>query len=165
MGLGKVATAVVLLLVGAVCGGIGWTTYQNEQSDLENAVEIEGTVQNTAIDEDVDRRDRNDDGVRERETSYRPIVNYTYAYEGTEYASDSVFSGPEQRFGNREKAADITDRYAVGDTVTVYVNDENPSRAYLVERESSPFHLAFMGVGVLLCLGALKAAFDGLVGE
>ena len=77
MHLGSVFGAVVLVVCAAAFGGIGWFMYQGEQSDLENAVEVEGTVQNTSIDKQVSRRDRDDDGRREEVTTFRAVVRYT----------------------------------------------------------------------------------------
>lgn len=45
MALGRISAVVVSLLfvaAGVGAGALGWTNYQNTQSDLENAVEADG---------------------------------------------------------------------------------------------------------------------------
>jgi len=165
MHLGSVFGAVVLVVCAAAFGGIGWFMYQGEQSDLENAVEVEGTVQNTSIDKQVSRRDRDDDGRREEVTTFRAVVRYTYTYEGERYTSDSVYSGPESTFDSRSGAVDVVEEYSSGETVTVHVNSEQPSRAYLIEQENSLFYFAFVGVGGLCGLAAVGSLFRGVLAD
>jgi hypothetical protein len=159
MAQGRLFAAIAMILAGAAFGGFGWYAYQNEQADIENAVEVEGVVQGTSIDEDVDRRDRDDDGIRERETSYQPIVRYDYTYEGQSYSSDSVYPGPEETFDNRGGATDVTDDYSTGETVTVYVNSDDPSRAFLIEKSSTLLYYGLMGLGGLLAILGVRAVF------
>jgi hypothetical protein len=157
-----VAVGALLVAVGVVFAGFGYVGYQDRKADLENAVEVEGTVESVSVDEDVDRRDRDDDGIRERETSFQPVVEYTYRYEGKRYSSDSVYPGPENSFSDRSSATSVTDRFGEGERTTVYVNGEDPSSAYLVERANFSGFYLFMGVGVVVTLGGLLSAGRGL---
>lgn len=156
--------AAILLVAAAVFGGIGWYMYQSEQSDIQNAVDVRGTVQNASVDRDVSRRDSDNDGVQERQTSFQPVVYYTYTYEGTNYTSHSVYAGPETSFDQRSKAVDVVDDYSAGQQVTVSVNSEDPSRAFLVEKDDSLFYFVFMGVGAVLGLAGVGGLVRGLTG-
>jgi|GEM_PF-2092350 len=164
MGTKALIGAVILLVAGATFGGAGWYMYQTEQSDLENAVEVRGTVESTSIDRDVRRRDRDDDGIREEETTFTPVVSYTYTYQGTNHTSDSVYAGPEKSFDSRSEAADVVDEYEAGDRVDVSVNSEDPSRAFLIQKEDSLFYYLFMGAGVVLGLAGLGSLVRAITG-
>lgn len=159
MGFGRFVVAAFVILGGVAFAGFGWFAYQDEQSDVNNAVEREGVVQSVDIEEDVDRRDRDDDGIRETERSYEPVVRYTYTYEGQNYTSDSVFPGGDRQFDSRSEAADYTEAYDPGDTVTVYVNSEEPSSAFLVEQTDTLLYYGLMAVGVVLGLFGLYIPF------
>ncbi len=142
---------VVLVLVGAAVLGGAWTLQQDEQEQLANAVEHEGTVLSTGVDreERVDRRDPDDDGryeQREREVEFVPQVRYRYTYGGQEYESDSVYPISRPDFDSRAAAENFTGQYPEGETVTVYVNEKDPGESFLVRQESGGALLLFAGV-------------------
>lgn len=151
---------VVVFALGFVW--FGYLSYQQQQSDLENAVETDGVVQDTSIEKDVSRRDRDDDGRQETETKYEPAVTYTYTYEGQNYTTDSVYSGGDKRFDDRSGARDVIDRYQSGETITVQVNSEEPDRAFLIERDASQTQFIFMGVGGFFALLGVGITLNSL---
>jgi len=154
MNLNRIVAAVFIVVVGAGLAGFGWYSYQEEQADLENAIEHEGQIKSVDIEEDVTRRDRDDDGIRETERDYKPVVRYTYEYEGESYTSESLFPGPDESFGSRSKAEDYTEEYEAGQQVTVYVNENEPGSAFLVRESNSRLYKLLMGGGaVVVVLG------------
>jgi len=142
---------VVLVLVGAAVLTGAWTVQQDEREQLDNAVEHEGTVLSTGIDreETVDRRDPDDDGQYEsedREVSFVPRIQYRYTYQGEEYESDSIYPISRPEFDTRSEAENFTGEYPEGETVTVYVNGQDPSESFLVRTESGGPLLLLAGV-------------------
>lgn len=157
MGLLRGFFLLALLVGGLALAGYGWTMHQNEQSDVRQAVETEGTVEST----DVKKIENEDDGT----ASFEPVVRYTYTYEGRKYTSESVYPGPEKRFKFEEDAQEVADRYSPGQTVTVYVNQETPSRAFLIEETGGNLLPYFsMGIGGLLALGSVSNLGKEIVG-
>jgi len=159
MMLRRLGAALLIVAFGVAFAGFGWHSLQEEQADLNNAIEHEGEVQSVAIEEDVTRRDRDDDGVRETDRDYEPVVEYTYEYQGETYTSESVFPGPDQSFDSRSTAEDYTGEYEAGRTVTVYVNEQDPSSAFLVRESSSLEYKLFMGVGAVVAVIGLLSPF------
>jgi hypothetical protein len=155
--------AVVIIVIGVAMAGFGGYNYQQTQSDLNNAVEAEGSIENVDITRDVTRRDRDDDGIKEEEVSWTPNVEYTYTYQGQQYTSDSIRPGVAgESFDSRPAAVDVTEQFSAGQSVTVYVNSEEPSRAFLIKDSSFLLEYAFMGIGGLaVLLGLYKAATAG----
>jgi hypothetical protein len=161
-----------LVLLGLLVGGLalvghGFTTYQEQRSDVQHAVEVEGTVQSTGV-ETFGWKFMRVDGVgvaqASDETRYRVVVRYTYTYEGQEYTSESVYPGAERRHALERTARSVADRYSDGETVTVYVNQKDPSRSYLVERTTHFRPGMFMGLGGLFALTGGYGLAAGLLG-
>lgn len=156
----RIVAAAFIVVVGVGLAGFGWYSLQEEQADLNNAIEHEGEIQSVDIEEDVTRRDRDDDGIRETDRDYKPIVTYTYEYEGESYTSESLFPGPDQTFDSRSEAEDYTAEYEPGQRATVYVNQDEPGSAFLVRESSSLEYKAMMGIGgVVAVLGLLSPFF------
>jgi len=154
MAVGKilvVGLGLIFVVGGMTAGAVGWIDYQNTQDDLDNAVAVDGTVLETSIEENEREVDRDDDGVYEgTETEYGPVVEYNYTYEGEQYTSTSVYPGSERSFDTRDEAANVTDRFAAGESVTVNVNADDPTRTFLLAEEGSLVLLAITtGVALL----------------
>jgi hypothetical protein len=149
----KVVLTVVVGLVFASVGG--FLLYSQEQA-IRNATAIEGTVESSSVDEETTRRDRDDDGVREEETSYYARVTYTYEYDGERYTGDNVFPGAGSPSVSEGEARDVVERYPEGETATVYVDPEDPNDAFLVHERSLLAPGAFLAMGGLVLLGGLN---------
>lgn len=152
MGNGRI---LIALVIGLAMVGYGGHMYLNQQSDVQNAVKRTGTVQNTSV-EVIEKEDT---------ASYEPTVEYTYTYEGQEYTSKSVYPGPDKRFNSRENARAVASQYSTGQEATVYINQEDPSRAFLIEESGANLRTIFLlGIGTLLFLGSvngLRKEFTG----
>jgi hypothetical protein len=151
MNLRNILFALLFVVVGVGLVAFGWTEYQNQQSDLEEAVQIEGTIESTEIDEE-----RTDSGSTEGVNyNYEAIVRYTYSYEEQQYTSESLYPGPDGSFNSRGKAEDIISQYSSGQETTVYVNQEDPSRAFLIERTRTFRVFGIMLGGVVFILSGI----------
>ena len=153
MSIGKFLVRFLIFLVIAIGGlamvGAGGNMVLNEQADVQRAVTAEGTVESTDTKYEgavVSTADSPATG------GYKPVVRYTYTYDGQEYTSDSVYPGPEKRFNSEEVARSVATQVSPGQTVTVYVNQQNPSRAFLIEKKTNFQPFIYMGVGGLLAL-------------
>lgn len=143
--------ALMVLVVGIVAGGIGVMDYQNQRSDIQEAVQVEGTVEDT----DVDRRGTDDD--------YFPQVRYTYSYEGQRYTSTKVYPGSsEKSFNTEEQAEEAISQYSPGETTTVYVNQDDPSSAYLIQQTQTLRHFMAMGAGLFCVVAGVIALYADL---
>jgi hypothetical protein len=150
MGVRNILVALVFVVGGIGTTGIGVMDYQNQQSDIQEAVQVEGTVEAT--------------DVRERGTDndYFPHVRYAYSYEGQQYTATSLYPGSsEKSFNTQDKAAEVVSQYSPGETTTVYVNQDDPSSAFLI-KESQPLrHFSVIGGGVILAVIGVGILFSG----
>jgi hypothetical protein len=159
-----VVRGLLLLLLGSGMVYGGWTLHQESQQAMENAIETEGTVISTGIDEiEV----ANDEGSGTH-MEYAPEVRYRYSYEGETYTSTSICPGSAEvcaaaEHGDRDDAESFISRYPEDETVTVYVVENDPTMSFLVDTESgSLFHYMLMGLGALLLLGGLQSIYRRL---
>ena len=94
--------------------------------------------------------------------TYSADIGYEYEFEGVQYLGERysfmVMSSSERRFAER-----ITKKYPVGQTVTAYVDPDEPSAATLeINAESFPaaillFLMPFNCIGLLLIVSAVSA--------
>lgn len=167
MAVGRAIVVVLglMFVTSGVAGiGLGWFTYQDTQSDLANTVEVEGTVVDTTLVEEEEEVDRDDDGQPDgTRTTYEPVVNYSYSYEGTEYTSESIYPGTSKSFDDRSEAEDVLSGYEAGEPVTVKLNSEEPSRSFLIEEDNSLVTLGVAGgAGTLALIVGLVTIKRGL---
>ena len=147
MSLWDVLFVVGLLLGGLLTTGFGVADYQNRQANFENAVEIDGTIQNVEVQE---QRDTD-------QIVYRPNITYTYSFNENRYTTDTIYPGIyEYTKGSQESAEEFASQYTVGETTTVYVNTHDPSQAFLIKDPQDWRKLIrpyiTMGVGILMTL-------------
>ena len=94
---------------------------------------------------------------------YRVQISYEYTYGGESYTSDNVFPGTGvEEFSSRGSAEDFVAEYPEGETVTAYVDPDDPSSAHL-EAEIPGRNIIGYGVvfviGLVAFLGGLKMVF------
>lgn len=66
--------------------------------------------------------------------TYKPVVVYSYAYEGSNYQASAVT--PVSMSAGNDWAQSIASQYRPGSPTTAYVNPEHPNNAYLLRRVS-----------------------------
>lgn len=139
----------LLLLVAFGLLGVGGYEYVQQSQAVEDAVVVEATVTDAAI----DRIESGRGGVE-----YEPAVSYTYRYDSQTYTSDEVFPSRGTRtYTDRTDARAIVERYDPGTTVHAYVLPSEPETAFLI-RERTPWPLrASVAGGALLVIGVLAA--------
>lgn len=91
-------------------------------------------------------------------------VTYRYTYEGTEYMSDSLFPANRDEQVSRSRAEEIAGMYAAGDSVTVQVVPDDPTRSYLIEADMLWWYYLAPGFGALLALTGLLNVVQGIRG-
>lgn len=158
MGLVRVLFAII---VGLSAFGYGWTLYQNQQADVQEAITVEGAVQSTAAEYTGSSGGANNPSGGH----YEVVVRYSYTYDGQEYTSESVYPGAEKHHQTQESARAVANQYSAGQTTTVYVNQQDPSRAFLIEEETTKFPFALMGIGGLIAVVGLLGLGKRIVSD
>lgn len=156
-----IGAAWFLLIALLLLGGGGYRLYMDNQA-VATYEEVNATVEESWVETEIRT---GDDGDRER--TYYPNVRYMYTYEGTTYNSTSLRPGPG-RFGTGEgPAQDIVSNHQPGDTVTAYVNPDNPAESFLIKDTAILIPVALLLGGLLPLywgVNTLKKAF-GLFGN
>lgn len=134
---------VFVMAIGLLFLGVAGFLAYDQQQAIESSVEVEGTVveSDVRVDRDTDSGD-----------TYYPEVEYRYTYEGETYTNGNVFPGTGSKSTGRDRAEEIAEEYSEGDRVTVYVRQDEPERAYLIEQRSILFLLLFGGAGAITTL-------------
>jgi hypothetical protein len=149
-----VGVGAFFLLAGLVWGTLGVWNYQKTQTDLSDTETVEGTIISTDV-----REETTEVGDGRYRTELHPQVNYTYSHEGQNYTSQSLYPGNEQTL-SEGRAEEIVYDYDSGDSVTVYVNTDDPSRSFLVTNDNSLLFLLFSGAvgiaGIVIGLVTIK---------
>ena len=141
---------IVGLLIIAL--GVGILLYalrlpRTQAEDLVNSTNVLGTV--TRV--DIDSR------VEDQWTTFYPVLEYEYEYLGDQYPGDNIHPGTDRaRFGHREKsdAAAVIADFEVGEDLPVYVDSDDPTRAFVL-REHTPMRIKQIALagGMLFLFG------------
>ncbi|SDE77828.1 DUF3592 domain-containing protein [Halorientalis regularis] len=117
---------------------------------------VQATVVETGIEEFDD------------DEEYRPVVVYEYEIDGETYRSDNFYPGSTYPPYTEAKARDRISGYESGETVTMFVDLDDPDRAFL-ERQPLGERIVSLGgyaVGILigapLLVGGGKLTVSGL---
>ncbi|MBC5793560.1 MAG: DUF3592 domain-containing protein [Nanohaloarchaea archaeon] len=146
------STKTVLILIA----GIGLAVYggyslMQQNSALQNAEQINVTIESTGVDRVSQRR-----GVE-----YEPKASFNYTYNGESHTSDNLYpSGIAQEFNSEEDASQVIEGYETGETVTGNINPESPGNAFLLdEKSNSPYFMIV--IGVLMAVIGIGSKFQG----
>jgi len=150
MDIGNLATALILLLLGAgLLGGGVYSDYPKYEQRTQS-VAVDATVQSsefTSYDGGADPEDQD---------SHSVTIVYTYTYDGQAYESDSVFPGGLNSVSSGSKAEEIAGNYAAGDQITAYVLPSNPEQSYLLEKGHNYWNYLFYVIGALMIFAGLR---------
>ncbi|MEA2560640.1 MAG: hypothetical protein QOH06_2144 [Acidobacteriota bacterium] len=94
----------------------------------------------TVVESRVDASSSDDDG-----TTYKVLINASYAYGGGEYKAPYDFSGSVHSSGYEGKAQ-IVARYPVGSRTTCYVNPEDPAESVILRDLAGNYFLGLFGL-------------------
>ena len=146
--LGSVRGGLLMLVLSIAITGFGVYDYTQQSDAVASAVEVDATITETGIDTVSTRRGGAD---------YKPTVSFEYQFEGTEYTAHNIYpSAVEPDYGTRSDAEAELEGYAVGDTVTAYVDPDTPGSAFLKNEESSS-PLKFAAIGGIAFLLSVKS--------
>jgi hypothetical protein len=134
-----------------MAGGAYYLLVYEPTQTAQRAATVEGTVVATDIDTST-----SDSG-----TTYGPVVEYEYRYEGRTYTNDNIELVGDPGFPTPGGAEEFLQSYAAGDTVTVHVDTEHPETSYLQRGSVGLFPYAI--VAFLSLLGVLSVV--ALVGD
>ena len=139
--------AVLMLLIGLAATGYGAYDYTQQSAAVDDAVEVDAEVTELSVE--------STSSGSSTAVDYRPVVRFTYEYEGTEYESTNVFPAAIAPTYDTESAArSAVEEYAVGESATAYVDPADPDAAFLRSQTSNaPLVAVAVGVGFVLVGG------------
>ncbi|MCU4743631.1 DUF3592 domain-containing protein [Natronoglomus mannanivorans] len=134
---------LLAVVAGLALLWFGYSDYQTQEERLENAVEIDATVLET----DIDRRSSSGSG-----SSYYPVVEFEYTYEGETYTSSNIDAADSRTSeSSRSSAQSVVNEYPEGEAVTAYLDPAEPDEAFLeTDRSWGPYLFALIGAGLTL---------------
>jgi hypothetical protein len=149
-----VFSTLVLLVAGLAAAGGGVYLYQDATEATENAVEVDATV----VSSEVESKLQDNDQTGQRDRVYYATIEYRYSYDGNSYTSTNLCPGvgsncdAAQDKDQQSEARAILEEYPESETVTAYVQPDDPSEAHLVDAEESSTkrYLVLAGFGGLL---------------
>ena len=142
---GSLSGAAMGMVIGILFAAAGGYMIYDQRQAVENADRVEATVVGT----DVREASGSD---KSSGTSYYPVVEYRYTYDGQEYTNDNVFPGSRSRSTGKARAEEIASEYDLGETVTVHVDPENPSESFLIQETDYLIPALFGGFGLIIIL-------------
>jgi len=143
-----VVLATIFTVIGVALAGYGFTQYQGQTENIDNAVNITATVTETDVRTDSSRRGRID---------YQAEIRFNYSYEEENQSSGYIYPlDSDKEFDSESGAEEYLEDYPSGREVDAFVNPENPGEAFLnAERSNQPFLLMLIG-GLMAVLGSFK---------
>jgi hypothetical protein len=139
-GLSESTRTVLVVIAGIGLAIYGGYSLMQQDSALQNAEQINVTIESTGVDTVSQRR-----GVE-----YKPTASFSYTYNGETYTSDNVYpSGIAQEFNSEDDALQIIEGYNTGETVIGNINPESPENAFLVDESSNtPYFMILIGIAM-----------------
>jgi hypothetical protein len=106
---------------------------------------VTGRINDSRVDEFLGRLDHDST----RTTLYRPLINYTYEFNGVTYTGTQVSLGAKVTSNTAGFAKRIVAKYPAGKTFTIHVNPENPAEALLSPTVTGAWIVWGAGIGLL----------------
>lgn len=157
-------------VLGAVCGGLvllamlaggGYLIYSSISNKKKAAASqswpsAPGIITNLDV-----RRSTSTDSDGDTTITYTPVIEYDYDVIGQTYHGSRVAFGAVTGYSSQGKAQEALIPYAIGGTVTVYYNPDNPSEAVLEQKAKSTTLTLVIGIVLILlalCAGCVAFA-------
>ncbi|WP_424013951.1 DUF3592 domain-containing protein [Halorubrum xinjiangense] len=139
--------AVLMLLIGLAATGYGAYDYTQQSNAVADAVEVDAEITELGVE--------STSAGSSADVDYRPVVRFTYEYEGTAYESANVFPASiTQDYDTESAARSVVEEYAVGESATAHVDPSDPDAAFLKDRTSNaPLVAVAVGLGFVLVGG------------
>jgi Protein of unknown function (DUF3592). len=134
-------SVVIAVLIGAGMVFLGYNAHIDQSQALDNPENVTATIVDTGIREDSSRRGG---------TDYRPVIEFRYTYNGSEYTSNNMYpGGQEPEDHNLEsEAREVVQNYSQGSSIQALVPPERPQEGF-IKAEKTNNGLIFVGVGFL----------------
>jgi hypothetical protein len=145
-------SGLFLVVVGLGClVYFGWV--YSQQSAAKSWPTVPATVVTSHIEQDTTVSARR--GVRDH---YRACIEYQYTVGGAVYTGTDLWFDSEPESTNRLDMEKLTAEYAIGKTINVYYDPEEPQSAVVIPEKNATLVKCAMAGGVLsLIIGALLA--------
>ncbi|MFB6180115.1 MAG: DUF3592 domain-containing protein [Halorientalis sp.] len=129
--------AVIFAAGGLLLLGIGGYVLFTQYTAMQQAVTVNATIESATLKTEVG-------------SEFAPSVVYRYQYDGQTYENDDLYPGvvSHQTSGNR--AFEISHEYGQDDRITAYVNPDNPSESFLIDKYATRMTLGFIGGGIFI---------------
>jgi len=148
--MGKLAVVVMALLCFGMAGGAYFVSIHQPTQTMNQAEVVEGTVTSTAVESQDD--------------TYVPVVTYEYQFEGETYTNDQIKLVGSVGFASPGGAEAFLESYAAGDTVSVNVVPQTPSKSFLERGSAGLTMYGIIGFLGLLGLFSVIALVGDLLG-
>lgn len=139
--------SIFLILFSFAFLGFAYTQVSKQLHRLQAYNPQKASVIRTAI----DKRVSYDDEQQRKRITYAPIVRYQYQTDGQTYESNQVH--PIAIASNKAWAKSVIEPYRKGNSVTIYVDPEDPEHAYLIKHHSFFPYIFALGSMVFLSTG------------
>lgn len=150
-----IIVGVAAVIIGLAIASFAWVQIVPYQEERSNAETVTATVISSEVVEV-----HNSEG----QIQHSPEVTYRYTYEGTEYTSSSLYPNNGTMVGSESRAQEIANRYTERETLTAYVNTENPNSAFLIDESAPLWYWAGPVIGVLIVLYGVYSTVLGIRG-
>jgi len=111
---------IIFMIFSLIFMGGGGYQANKQASKIARAAPAQAVITGKRIETNLDN-----DG----NTNYKPLVSFTFEFEGEAHSAENVHVIPMssgQRWANR-----VLDRYSAGETVTAWVDPQDPSESFL----------------------------------
>lgn len=148
----KVLLLVVIGVLLIAAGGYMEVVRQGVEGDYES---VDAEIESSEVAEAQ--------GFGGVATTYGPHITYSYEYEGENYTSSTICSAAYTYMGevmgcttggDRAGVEEIVEDHPEGDQVTAYVNPDDPSSAFLLQRSYPLLNVLVIGIGVVFVAAA-----------
>lgn len=124
---------------------------RNRDAALDRAETVEATVTTSTVERRRDTRQTDEGAVGRERYVYSPVVRFRYEYDGETYENDDKsYNMPFGAVPSESRAESKAQGYPEGETVTVYVDPENPENGFLevdeTRQKTGAFFLGVIGV-------------------
>ncbi len=126
---------------------LAWCSWQwkSEESAIRRSEPVKAEVLSTGV------QDYTTGSGKNRERHWRPVIRFTYEYQGVPHTSSTVT--PLNQGGSRTWADEIVGRFHDGQTTTAFVDPSSPAEAFLIPARSWKPR-AGAAVGALLAIAS-----------
>lgn len=151
----KIVTGCITLPMLAFCGCLGSVMMLAVGMDVADYVRSSNWEQ---VEAEVITVDVIESENSEGSPTYRPLIEYEFRINGQTYLGDRAYFGNNISTGGSIGARNLTSQYAVGDSILVYFDPNNPADS-VITRDASGGLWGFLITGGVILLITLTMLF------